>query len=237
MSTPPRPPGRRTPHARPWSRARAAPPFVGDAFAADMTRRASWATDGRPRRPDHRPAQLKAAAVSAFAPICSPMNCPWGDKALNGYPGAGSLGLASLRRLRPHRRRRPGRRTVGRPGRRGHFSRKPARRNSCKRPAPGPAYRPCASTRATTIPTGSSRPSSRITCAGTRSVSVGEAAPARISGELEAFGSRWRLPLALGDVGREAEVGHEHPGFAGDVGAQVPGRSYRSAGWSGRRSR
>ncbi len=27
-------------------------------------------------------------AASAFAPICSPMNCPWGEKALGGYLGA-----------------------------------------------------------------------------------------------------------------------------------------------------
>jgi S-formylglutathione hydrolase len=27
-------------------------------------------------------------AVSAFAPIASPMNCPWGEKALSGYIGA-----------------------------------------------------------------------------------------------------------------------------------------------------
>jgi S-formylglutathione hydrolase len=26
-------------------------------------------------------------SVSAFAPICSPMNCPWGQKALGGYIG------------------------------------------------------------------------------------------------------------------------------------------------------
>jgi S-formylglutathione hydrolase len=26
-------------------------------------------------------------AVSAFAPIASPMNCPWGEKALSGYLG------------------------------------------------------------------------------------------------------------------------------------------------------
>jgi S-formylglutathione hydrolase len=26
-------------------------------------------------------------SVSAFAPICSPMNCPWGRKALSGYIG------------------------------------------------------------------------------------------------------------------------------------------------------
>lgn len=27
-------------------------------------------------------------SVSAFAPICSPMNCPWGEKALKGYLGS-----------------------------------------------------------------------------------------------------------------------------------------------------
>jgi len=27
-------------------------------------------------------------SVSAFAPICSPMRCPWGEKALRGYLGA-----------------------------------------------------------------------------------------------------------------------------------------------------
>ena len=30
----------------------------------------------------------KFRSVSAFAPIVSPMNCPWGDKALTGYLGA-----------------------------------------------------------------------------------------------------------------------------------------------------
>lgn len=28
-------------------------------------------------------------SVSAFAPICSPMRCPWGEKALTGYLGGG----------------------------------------------------------------------------------------------------------------------------------------------------
>jgi len=27
------------------------------------------------------------SSVSAFAPICNPMNCPWGNKAFNGYLG------------------------------------------------------------------------------------------------------------------------------------------------------
>jgi len=29
-------------------------------------------------------------SVSAFSPICSPINCPWGQKALSGYLGSGS---------------------------------------------------------------------------------------------------------------------------------------------------
>ena len=31
--------------------------------------------------------QGRYASVSAFSPICSPMNCPWGEKALRGYLG------------------------------------------------------------------------------------------------------------------------------------------------------
>jgi len=31
-------------------------------------------------------------SVSAFAPICSPMRCPWGEKALTGYLGADRSG-------------------------------------------------------------------------------------------------------------------------------------------------
>ncbi len=27
-------------------------------------------------------------SVSAFAPICNPVNCPWGEKAFSGYLGA-----------------------------------------------------------------------------------------------------------------------------------------------------
>lgn len=32
--------------------------------------------------------QGRFRSVSAFAPICSPMHCPWGEKALTGYLGA-----------------------------------------------------------------------------------------------------------------------------------------------------
>jgi S-formylglutathione hydrolase len=34
--------------------------------------------------------QDRYASVSAFSPICSPMNCPWGEKALSGYLGSNS---------------------------------------------------------------------------------------------------------------------------------------------------
>lgn len=29
----------------------------------------------------------KYLSVSAFAPICNPVNCPWGEKAFSGYLG------------------------------------------------------------------------------------------------------------------------------------------------------
>jgi S-formylglutathione hydrolase len=32
--------------------------------------------------------QDRYASVSALSPICSPMNCPWGEKALTGYLGS-----------------------------------------------------------------------------------------------------------------------------------------------------
>ena len=32
--------------------------------------------------------QARYTSVSAFSPICSPMNCPWGEKALSGYLGS-----------------------------------------------------------------------------------------------------------------------------------------------------
>ncbi len=30
----------------------------------------------------------KYKAISAFSPICSPLNCPWGEKALSNYLGS-----------------------------------------------------------------------------------------------------------------------------------------------------
>ena len=66
------------------------PALVGDAFPADMTRQGlmghSMGGHGALTIALRNPGRF--TAVSAFAPICSPMNCPWGDKALNGYLGA-----------------------------------------------------------------------------------------------------------------------------------------------------
>ncbi len=33
----------------------------------------------------------KYRSVSAFAPICNPVNCPWGKFAFNGYLGSDEL--------------------------------------------------------------------------------------------------------------------------------------------------
>ena len=65
------------------------PALLGQAQPLDMARQAitghSMGGHGALtialRNPDH------FKSVSAFAPICSPMNCPWGDKALTGYIG------------------------------------------------------------------------------------------------------------------------------------------------------
>lgn len=82
----------------PWSRhyrmrsyiERELPELVGARFPADMTRQAitghSMGGHGALtialRNPD------RFCSVSAFAPIASPLNCPWGEKALGGYLGA-----------------------------------------------------------------------------------------------------------------------------------------------------
>jgi S-formylglutathione hydrolase len=46
------------------------------------------------------------ASVSAFAPVASPMNCPWGEKALGGLSRPGPGILARPRCLRADRGRR-----------------------------------------------------------------------------------------------------------------------------------
>lgn len=66
------------------------PRLVGAEFPADMDRQAimghSMGGHGAITLALKNPARFKS--VSAFAPIASPMNCPWGIKALTGYLGA-----------------------------------------------------------------------------------------------------------------------------------------------------
>ncbi|MEM7671456.1 MAG: S-formylglutathione hydrolase, partial [Pseudomonadota bacterium] len=65
------------------------PTLIGANFPADMTRQGitghSMGGHGALtiglRHPD------RFQSVSAFAPICHPMDCPWGEKALGGYLG------------------------------------------------------------------------------------------------------------------------------------------------------
>jgi S-formylglutathione hydrolase len=65
------------------------PALVGQVFPADMTRQAiighSMGGHGALTLALRDPGRF--AAVTAFAPIASPMNCPWGEKALSGYLG------------------------------------------------------------------------------------------------------------------------------------------------------
>jgi len=81
----------------PWSRhyrlesyiARELPALVAAELPADMERQGimghSMGGHGAITLALRNPGRF--AAVSAFAPIASPMNCPWGEKALGGYLG------------------------------------------------------------------------------------------------------------------------------------------------------
>lgn len=81
----------------PWSRnyrmrsyiERELPALVEAELPADMSRQGimghSMGGHGALTIALRNPGQFKA--VSAFAPICSPMRCPWGEKALGGYLG------------------------------------------------------------------------------------------------------------------------------------------------------
>jgi S-formylglutathione hydrolase len=82
----------------PWSRhyrmqsyiERELPALVARALPADMARQAimghSMGGHGALTIALRNPRQF--ASVSAFAPISSPMRCPWGEKALSNYLGA-----------------------------------------------------------------------------------------------------------------------------------------------------
>jgi S-formylglutathione hydrolase len=66
------------------------PDVVGRAMSADLARQAimghSMGGHGALTLALRHPGRF--ASVSAFAPIASPMNCPWGEKALGGYLGS-----------------------------------------------------------------------------------------------------------------------------------------------------
>ncbi|SFF86498.1 S-formylglutathione hydrolase [Novosphingobium sp. CF614] len=65
------------------------PALIGAEFPADMARQGitghSMGGHGALTIALRDPARFRS--VSAFAPIVSPLNCPWGDKALTGYIG------------------------------------------------------------------------------------------------------------------------------------------------------
>jgi len=65
------------------------PGLIGANFPADMTRQSimghSMGGHGALTFGLRDPGRFRA--VSAFAPIVSPLNCPWGEKALTGYIG------------------------------------------------------------------------------------------------------------------------------------------------------
>ncbi len=66
------------------------PALIAGEFPADMDRQGitghSMGGHGALTIALRNPGRFRS--VSAFAPICSPLNCPWGHKALPGYLGA-----------------------------------------------------------------------------------------------------------------------------------------------------
>lgn len=66
------------------------PGAIADAFPADMARQGitghSMGGHGALTMALRDPARFRS--VSAFAPIASPLHCPWGEQALGGYLGA-----------------------------------------------------------------------------------------------------------------------------------------------------
>lgn len=66
------------------------PALIGKHFPADMARQGitghSMGGHGALTIALRNPGRFRA--VSAFAPICAPIDCPWGQKALTGYLGA-----------------------------------------------------------------------------------------------------------------------------------------------------
>ncbi|MEJ2000629.1 MAG: S-formylglutathione hydrolase [Maritimibacter sp.] len=70
------------------------PALIGKEFPADLSRQSimghSMGGHGALTIALRNPERFKA--VSAFAPIVSPLNCPWGDKALTGYIGSDRAG-------------------------------------------------------------------------------------------------------------------------------------------------
>lgn len=65
------------------------PALIGEHFDADLDRQGitghSMGGHGALTVALRSPGRFRS--VSAFAPICSPLNCPWGEKALGGYLG------------------------------------------------------------------------------------------------------------------------------------------------------
>jgi S-formylglutathione hydrolase len=82
----------------PWSRnyrmasyvERELPTLIKSELPADMTRQSimGHSMGGHGALTIALRNQDRYASVSAFSPICSPMTCPWGEKALSGYLGS-----------------------------------------------------------------------------------------------------------------------------------------------------
>lgn len=66
------------------------PALIAASFAADMSRQGimGHSMGGHGAITIHLKNPETYRSVSAFSPICAPMQCPWGEKAFTGYLGA-----------------------------------------------------------------------------------------------------------------------------------------------------
>ena len=119
------------------------PELIALDFPADMARQGitghSMGGHGALTIALRNPGRFKS--VSAFAPISSPMNCPWGQKALSGYIGEDRKAWRAYDAcaLIEDGARLP--ELLVDQGTADNFLKEQLNRSSCKTPAPKPGYR------------------------------------------------------------------------------------------------
>ena len=94
------------------------PALVAEHFAADMDRQGitGHSMGGHGALTVHLKNPETYKTVSAFAPICAPMQCPWGEKALGTYLGDDRETWKDYDACELLKRGKSGAKDIGRPG-------------------------------------------------------------------------------------------------------------------------